>query len=103
MFTREKGGNINGKKSFHGRTYGSLTATGQPENACQNGFKPILLGFSYADFNDLESFKVLVTDNTIVILVELIEGKGKDCDKAYEILKLSAEKVYGRKLGRVGS
>lgn len=67
---------ITAKQSFHGRTYGSLTATGQPENACQNGFKPMLPGFSYADFNDLESFKDLVTDNTIAIMVEPIQGEG---------------------------
>jgi acetylornithine/N-succinyldiaminopimelate aminotransferase len=67
---------ITAKNSFHGRTYGSLTATGQPDNACQTGFKPMLPGFSYADFNDLESFKALVTDDTIAIMVEPIQGEG---------------------------
>lgn len=45
---------ING---FHGRTYGALSATGQPDNACQLGFKPMLPGFSYAEYNNLEDFK----------------------------------------------
>ncbi len=67
---------ITAKNSFHGRTYGSLTATGQPGNACQIGFKPMLPGFSYADFNDLESFKTQVTEDTIAIMVEPIQGEG---------------------------
>ncbi len=45
---------ING---FHGRTYGALSATGQPDNALQIGFKPVLPGFTYAKYNDLEAFK----------------------------------------------
>jgi acetylornithine/N-succinyldiaminopimelate aminotransferase len=67
---------VTAKHSFHGRTYGSLTATGQPDNACQIGLKPMLPGFSYADFNDLESFKSLITDNTIAIMIEPIQGEG---------------------------
>jgi acetylornithine/N-succinyldiaminopimelate aminotransferase len=67
---------VTAKKSFHGRTYGSMTATGQPDNACQIGYKPMLPGFSYADFNDLDSFKALVTEDTIAIMVEPIQGEG---------------------------
>ncbi|AKN30283.1 acetylornithine aminotransferase [Clostridium carboxidivorans P7] len=67
---------ITAKNSFHGRTYGALTATGQPDNACQIGLKPMLPGFSYADFNDLESFKALVTENTIAIMIEPVQGEG---------------------------
>ncbi|WP_160676034.1 acetylornithine/succinylornithine family transaminase [Clostridium sp. C8-1-8] len=67
---------ITAKNSFHGRTYGSLTATGQPDNACQVGLKPMLPGFSYADFNDLESFKELVTEDTIAIMIEPVQGEG---------------------------
>ncbi|KPU43522.1 acetylornithine aminotransferase [Oxobacter pfennigii] len=67
---------ITAKNSFHGRTYGSLAATGQPDNACQKGFKPMLPGFSYADFNDLESFKSQISENTIAIMVEPVQGEG---------------------------
>lgn len=67
---------VTAKNSFHGRTYGALTATGQPDNACQIGLKPMLPGFSYADFNDLESFKSLVTEDTIAIMIEPIQGEG---------------------------
>jgi len=67
---------ITAKSSFHGRTYGAMSATGQPDNACQVGFKPMLQGFSYADFNDVESFRAQVTDDTIAIMLELVQGEG---------------------------
>jgi acetylornithine/N-succinyldiaminopimelate aminotransferase len=67
---------VTAKNSFHGRTFGSLSATGQPHNACQIGFGPMLPGFSYADFGDLDSFRNLVTDNTIGIMLELVQGEG---------------------------
>jgi len=78
---------ITAKNSFHGRTYGSLTATGQPDNACQFGFKPMLTGFSYADFNDLESFKELVTKDTIAIMIEPIQGEGGVIPATEEFMK----------------
>lgn len=62
--------------SFHGRTYGGLSATGQPDNACQIGFKPVLPGFTYAEFNNLESFKAACTENTIAIMIEPCQGEG---------------------------
>lgn len=67
---------ITAKKSFHGRTFGALTATGQPESGIQKGFGPLLPGFSYADFNDLESFRAACTDDTIAIMVEPVQGEG---------------------------
>jgi acetylornithine/N-succinyldiaminopimelate aminotransferase len=63
-------------KSFHGRTMGALAATGQPETACQVGFGEMTPGFSYADYNDLASFKAAVSDATIAIMVEPIQGEG---------------------------
>lgn len=67
---------ITAEHGFHGRTYGALSATGQPDNGCQIGFKPILPGFSYAKFNDLEDFKAKVTSNTIAIMIEPVQGEG---------------------------
>lgn len=67
---------ITAKKGFHGRTYGAMSATGQPDNACQIGFKPMLPGFSYADFNDLSSFENLITKDTAAIMIEPIQGEG---------------------------
>ena len=67
---------ITAKKSFHGRTFGSMAATGQPDNACQIGFGDMTPGFTNADFNNLESFKNAITENTIAIMVEPVQGEG---------------------------
>ncbi|GHV78679.1 acetylornithine aminotransferase [Spirochaetia bacterium] len=67
---------ITAKNSFHGRTMGALAATGQPQSACHIGFGPMLPGFTYADFGNLDSFKSLVTKNTIAIMLELVQGEG---------------------------
>jgi acetylornithine/N-succinyldiaminopimelate aminotransferase len=61
-------------KSFHGRTYGGLSATGQP--ALKDGFGPMLDGFVYAPYGDLEAAKSLVGAQTAAILVEPIQGEG---------------------------
>jgi predicted acetylornithine/succinylornithine family transaminase len=60
--------------SFHGRTYGAISATGQPKY--QESFKPIVPGFSYAEFNNLASWKAAITDETCAIMVELVQGEG---------------------------
>ena len=62
------------KRSFHGRTYGAMTATGQDKT--HQGFEPLVPGFSYADFNDLDSVKRLVTDRTAAVMLEPIQGEG---------------------------
>lgn len=67
---------VTAKQSFHGRTYGALSATGQPDNACQQGYQPILPGFTYAEFNNLDSFKAACTKNTIAIMLEPVQGEG---------------------------
>lgn len=78
---------VTAKKSFHGRTYAALTATGQPETAIQAGFFPNLPGFKYADYNDLESFKALCTENTTAIMIEPVQGEGGVYPATPEFLK----------------
>lgn len=72
----EKYNIVTAKMSFHGRTFGSMSATGQPDNACQIGFGGMTPGFTYADYNDLDSFKAAVNDNTIGIMIEPVQGEG---------------------------
>lgn len=60
--------------SFHGRTYGSLSATGQTK--FHKDFEPMLPGFKYAVLNDIESVKKLLTPTTAGIMLELIQGEG---------------------------
>jgi acetylornithine/N-succinyldiaminopimelate aminotransferase len=61
-------------KSFHGRTYGGLTATAQP--ALQDGFGPMLPGIVHSPFGDIEAAKSLVGPQTAAVLVEPIQGEG---------------------------
>jgi acetylornithine/N-succinyldiaminopimelate aminotransferase len=60
--------------SFHGRTYGALSATGQPRY--HKGVEPMLAGFSYAPFGDLDAVAKLIDAETCGILVEPIQGEG---------------------------
>ena len=60
--------------SFHGRTYGSISTTGQPKY--HQGFEPLLPGIDFADFNDLASVEKQVTDETCAILVEPLQAEG---------------------------
>lgn len=67
---------VTAKESFHGRTFGSMSATGQPDNACQVGFGDMTPGFSYAPFNDLKAFEEACTEDTIAIMIEPVQGEG---------------------------
>lgn len=60
--------------SFHGRTLGALSATGQPKY--HQGLEPLLPGFSYAPYGDLDAAARLVDGETCAILVEPIQGEG---------------------------
>ena len=62
------------KNSFHGRTMATLTATGQEK--VQKGYEPLLPGFSYVAFNNLEELERAVTDKTAAIMLEPIQGEG---------------------------
>ena len=60
--------------SFHGRTFGSLSAT--PNQKYQAPFGPMLPGFKYGKFNDIESLPSLITEKTCGVIVEPIQGEG---------------------------
>ena len=62
------------RNSFHGRTLATLAATGQPK--IQDGFSPLPTGFTYANFNDLDSVRTAISKKTVAILVEAIQGEG---------------------------
>ncbi len=65
---------ISTEGSFHGRTIGSLSATGQPKY--HQGVEPLLPGFCYAPFGDAQAMARLIDDQTAAILVEPIQGEG---------------------------
>ncbi len=60
--------------SFHGRSLGALSVTGNAKY--QEAFKPLIGGVKFADFNDLESIKAKVTDKTCAVIMEPIQGEG---------------------------
>ena len=60
--------------SFHGRTMGALTATGQEKH--QKQFAPLLTGFKYVPFNDIKALKAAVSTQTVAIILELVQGEG---------------------------
>lgn len=62
------------KGSFHGRSLGALSVTGNEHY--REDFNPLIPGIKFADFNDLSSVKALITDKTCGIIMETIQGEG---------------------------
>jgi acetylornithine/N-succinyldiaminopimelate aminotransferase len=59
--------------SFHGRTFGAMSATAQEK--IHGGFGPIVPGFVYVPFNDVEALKKAITEKTVAILFEPVQGE----------------------------
>jgi acetylornithine/N-succinyldiaminopimelate aminotransferase len=76
-FARKFGKNrtniISALGGFHGRTYGSLSATGQEK--LQAGFGPMLEGFTYVEFGNISKIEEVFTEKTIAVLIEPIQGE----------------------------
>lgn len=98
--------------SFHGRSVGALSVTGNPHY--QEAFKPLMGGVKFAEYNDLESVKAQVTDRTCAIILETVQGEGgiypadpsflkgvKEICEARDILLILDEIQCG--MGRTGS
>ncbi|GIN84559.1 acetylornithine aminotransferase [Heyndrickxia sporothermodurans] len=62
------------KQSFHGRTLATLTATGQEK--VQKGFSPLIPGFQYLPYNDLEALDQLINIQPCAVMLEMIQGEG---------------------------
>ena len=62
------------KHSFHGRSVGALSVTGNEHY--QEAFRPLMGGVKFADFNDLDSVKAQITDQTCAIIMETVQGEG---------------------------
>ena len=58
---------------FHGRTLATLSATDKP--AIQEGFGPLVDGFSFVPFNDLEAIRSAITDETAAVMLEPVQGE----------------------------
>ena len=62
------------KHSFHGRSIGALSVTGNAHY--QEPFAPLMPGVKFAEYNNLESVKELVTDKTCAVIMETVQGEG---------------------------
>ncbi len=60
--------------SFHGRTWASISATGQPKY--HEGFAPLVPGFTHVPYDDLDAVEAAIDDTTCAVLVEPIQGEG---------------------------
>ncbi|MEL7649047.1 MAG: aspartate aminotransferase family protein [Sedimentibacter sp.] len=71
--------------SFHGRSLGALSVTGNPDY--QKAFGPMIAGVKFAEMNDLDSVKAQVTDKTCAIIMEPVQGEGGIHPAEMEFLK----------------
>lgn len=98
--------------SFHGRSVGALSVTGNPHY--QEAFRPLMGGVKFADFNDLDSVKGQITEKTCAVIMETVQGEGgiypaeesfmkgiKELCEANDILLILDEIQCG--MGRCGS
>jgi len=68
---------ISAKQSFHGRTYATMSATGQEK--IKKGFEPLLPGFKTVPFNDIDALKDEIDDTVCAVMLEPIQGEGGVC------------------------
>ena len=71
--------------SFHGRTMGALSVTGNPKY--REAFQPMIGNIRFAQMNDIESVKSQLTDKTCAILLETVQGEGGLVPATEEFLK----------------
>ena len=76
---------ISFEHSFHGRTYGAITLTGQDKY--HKGFSPMVPGIVYAKYNDLESVKALLDGDVCAIILEPVQGEGGIIPAEVEFIK----------------
>ena len=76
-------------QSFHGRTLGSLAATGQAK--IQEGFAPLLPGFRHLPFNDIDALTHAIHPGTVAILIEPIQGEGGVNPATKEFLRAAVD------------
>jgi len=75
--------------SFHGRTFGALSMTGQDKYRA--GFEPMLSGVEFVELNDIAALKTAVTDETCAIVLEPIQGEGGIRECSPEFLNIARE------------
>ncbi len=74
QFNKNKYELLSAYNSFHGRTNGSLAITGQEKY--QKSFTPLISGVGYFEYNNIESLRRSVSENTCAVFLEIIQGEG---------------------------
>jgi acetylornithine/N-succinyldiaminopimelate aminotransferase len=82
---REKYKFITAEKSFHGRTFATVTATGQPHY--HEGFLPLPPGFVYVPFNNIDALHEAFDDEVCAVMIEPIQGEGGIHEAAPEYMQ----------------
>ncbi len=82
---------VSAGNSFHGRTYGTLSATGQKKY--QHGFEPLVPGFRYVRFNDLEDMQAALGDDVCAVILEPVQGEGGIYPATQEYLSFVREQT----------
>ncbi len=77
------------EKSFHGRTFATVTATAQPKY--HEGFLPMLPGFEYVPFNDIDALEKAFSDEVAAVMLEPIQGEGGVNVATLEYMKAARE------------
>jgi len=104
---------IAAKNSFHGRTFGALSATGQPK--FHKGFEPMLPGFSFVEFGNISALKKAVSRKTCAVILEVVQAEGgvniapagyfqavrKLCDQNHMLLILDEVQTGMGRLGKL--
>ena len=62
------------KKTYHGRTITTITATGKEKY--QKSFTPLTSGFTYAEYGNIEDLKSKINNKTLAVMIEVIQGEG---------------------------
>jgi predicted acetylornithine/succinylornithine family transaminase len=85
----DKVGIVTAEQSFHGRTMAAITATGQPKY--QKSFTPLVPGFSYVPYNDVEALRAAVTDKTCAVMMEPVQGESGVHPATLEFLRAARD------------
>ena len=80
---------VTAEQSFHGRTLGAITATGQPKY--QKSFAPLVPGFRYVPYNDIDALKAAIGENTCAVFLEPVQGESGVHPANPEYLKAARE------------
>ncbi|MEN8128355.1 MAG: aspartate aminotransferase family protein [Planctomycetota bacterium] len=83
--SKEKYKFITAEKSFHGRTFAAVTASGQPKY--HEGFLPLPPGFVYVPYNDIDALQEAFDDEVAAVMVEPIQGEGGVNEATHEYMQ----------------